>query len=136
MYRIGNGGGGLYFFIRIKYKKYPKIEINYIDFTRGCGTIYGMKKVFYVSYGGGHANISRFIYKELEKDPQVEQEVLSLTVADKIFDRSAFTYKYLTDYLYLAFSLGDKNEVLTFDNIIKRLIIVKLKCLNCNLFLG
>lgn len=71
-----------------------------------------MKKVFYVSYGGGHANISRFIYKELEKDPQVEQEVLSLTVADKIFDRSAVPYRHLTDYLDLAFSPEDKKEIL------------------------
>lgn len=71
-----------------------------------------MKKVFYVSYGGGHANISRFIYKEMEKDPDVEQEVLSLTVADKIFDRSNVPYRHLTDYLNLAFSPEDKKEIL------------------------
>lgn len=72
-----------------------------------------MKKVFYVSYGGGHANVSRFIYKSLEDNPNIEQEVLSLTVADKIFNRSKIPYKHLSDYLDLAFSLEDKEQILT-----------------------
>lgn len=42
----------------------------------------------------------------------MEQEVLSLTVADKIFDRSAVPYRHLTDYLDLAFSPEDKKEIL------------------------
>lgn len=58
-----------------------------------------MKKVLYVSYGGAHANSLRFVFHAVKKYKNIKQTVISLTVADKVFDRSLVPYKHMSDYL-------------------------------------
>lgn len=72
-----------------------------------------MKKVFYVSYGGGQANISRVLYKAMEYDATIEQKVLALTVAPRVYDRSKVPYAVLADYLFL---FNEKEAILEIGN--------------------
>jgi UDP-N-acetylglucosamine 2-epimerase len=60
-----------------------------------------LKKIMFVSYGGGHANIARLIYQGLKKRNDVEIKVLALTVAGKIFDQYHVPYKTSSCYLDL-----------------------------------
>ena len=58
-----------------------------------------MKKVFIVSYGGGHANIIKNIYRQLEQGEELETTILALTASVKIYDREQIPYKTYCDYL-------------------------------------
>lgn len=44
------------------------------------------RKILYISYGGGHANLVRHTYNELSQICCYEQKVIALTVAGKVFD--------------------------------------------------
>lgn len=67
-----------------------------------------LKKIMFVSYGGGHANIARLIYQGLKKRNDVEIKVLALTVAGKIFDQYHVPYKTSSCYLDL---FEDKEQI-------------------------
>ncbi len=58
-----------------------------------------MKKIQIVTYGGGHANIIRFLVPALSELYDIQ--ILALTVAFKIFDNANILYKKLNDYMYL-----------------------------------
>lgn len=60
-----------------------------------------MKKVLFVSYGGGHANIASLVYKKLEKNFNYKLQVLALTVAGAVFKRNGIPYINLSEYLTL-----------------------------------
>lgn len=57
------------------------------------------RKILYVSYGGGHANLVRHIYKELSQVQGCEQKVIALTVAGKIFASCGIPYSLIEDYV-------------------------------------
>lgn len=65
----------------------------------------------FVSYGGGHANIARLVYKELEKYNNIELKVLALTMAGKIFDQYHIPYVTISYYLDL---FEDKEQIITY----------------------
>ncbi|NBH70577.1 hypothetical protein D3Z51_00695 [Clostridiaceae bacterium] len=67
-----------------------------------------LKKIMFVSYGGGHANIARLICQGLKKRNDVEIKVLALTVAGKIFDQYHVPYKTSSFYLDL---FEDKEQI-------------------------
>ncbi len=58
-----------------------------------------MKKAFIVSYGGGHANIIKNIYRQLEQADGLMPTILALTASVKIYDREQIPYKTYCDYL-------------------------------------
>lgn len=58
-----------------------------------------MKKLLFVSYGGGHANIVRMLYPVLHKKYDII--IIALTVAGSIFDKYCVPYKKIKDYLSL-----------------------------------
>lgn len=66
-----------------------------------------MSKVFFVSYGGGHANIIKHIYKKLEQLNEFDLSILALTASVKIYDKAGISYKTYVDYLKLI-DHGDK----------------------------
>lgn len=45
-----------------------------------------MKKILAVTYGGGHVNIIRALYKEMQKSSDIEFVILALTMAAKVLD--------------------------------------------------
>lgn len=57
-----------------------------------------MKKIFFVTYGGGHVNTLLPIIKQIKKYNLYEYEILALTTAAKIFDKNNIEYKTLKDY--------------------------------------
>lgn len=69
------------------------------------------KKIMFVSYGGGHANIARLIYNELKKYNNIDLKVLALTMAGKIFDKYHVPYVTISHYLDL---FEDKEEIVAF----------------------
>lgn len=69
-----------------------------------------MKKILYVSYGAGHANISSLIYKKMAERTDIVQQVLALTVAWKSFEKSDIPYKKLNDY---------KDSIVDWNNIVE-----------------
>ncbi len=67
-----------------------------------------LKKIMFISYGGGHANIARLVYQGLKKQKDVELKVLALTVAGKIFDQDHIPYSTSSNYINL---FEDKEEI-------------------------
>ncbi|WP_312813197.1 hypothetical protein [Sedimentibacter sp.] len=64
-----------------------------------------MNKILFVTYGGGHVNIIRHIYKALyNKD--LEIQVIGLTSSVKILDRDGIPHKKISDYI----SIFDNSE--------------------------
>ena len=68
-----------------------------------------MRKIFFVTYGGGHANIVKEIYKKIKDYRDLEIKILALTVAGKIFDKENIPYTKLSNYLDF---FVDKEEIL------------------------
>lgn len=58
-----------------------------------------MKKVFCVSYAGGHINIIKRVYKELKLHKDVDVTILALTLADAILKNEGIPHKTIKDYL-------------------------------------
>lgn len=58
-----------------------------------------MNKVFFVSYGGGHGNIVKYIYKQLQLTEDFQANILALTASVRIFDEAGIPYKTYVDYL-------------------------------------
>ena len=50
-----------------------------------------MKRIFLVSYGGGHANIMRYVYQELKNREDIEIILLALTTAPLLYMRCNIT---------------------------------------------
>lgn len=71
-----------------------------------------MKKVQFVTYGAGHANIVKALAPEISNHYEVE--ILALTVAFKVFDSANIPYKRLRDYMYLFSDI--EKEVLMYGN--------------------
>lgn len=59
----------------------------------------GRKKVFFVTYGGVHANIARFVQAESAK--HYDTQILALTMAPLIMQRYGVAFKTIKDYLPL-----------------------------------
>lgn len=57
-------------------------------------------KILYFSYGGGHANIVRMLYKGIEKKQQDEQKIVALTVSWLMFEEDNIPYVRLSDYAH------------------------------------
>lgn len=55
-----------------------------------------MKKIFFVTYGGVHANIDKFVIPKLSN---YEVSVLALTLADNILKKAGIAHKCISDYL-------------------------------------
>lgn len=58
-----------------------------------------MKKVFCVSYGGGHINIIKQIYYELQNRKNICTNILALTMADSILNRDNIPHTTISEYL-------------------------------------
>lgn len=58
-----------------------------------------MKKVLFVTYGGGHVNIVKPIAKEIEKHNDIDYQILALTTAIPYLENTGLKYKTLLDYL-------------------------------------
>lgn len=71
------------------------------------------RKILYISYGGGHANLVRHIYNELAQDRFYEQKVIALTVAGRVFDGCGIPYSLIEDYVDL---FPYKQDILTYGN--------------------
>ncbi|WP_276952170.1 CDP-glycerol glycerophosphotransferase family protein [Acetatifactor muris] len=71
------------------------------------------RKILYISYGGGHANLVRHIYNELSRICCYEQKVIALTVAGKVFDGCGIPYSLIEDYIDL---FPYKQDILTYGN--------------------
>ena len=66
------------------------------------------KKVMFISYGGGHANIARLVYKGLREREDIEIKVLALTMAAKIFVQYHIPFVTSSNYLDL---FEDKEQI-------------------------
>lgn len=58
-----------------------------------------MKKVLFVTYGGGHVNIVIPIAKEIEKHDDIEYSIVAFTTAIPVLEVSGLKFKTLIDYL-------------------------------------
>ena len=58
-----------------------------------------MKKVFCIAYGGGHINIIKHVYFELQSRPKIEANILALTMADNILTKENIPHSTIGDYL-------------------------------------
>lgn len=58
-----------------------------------------MKKIFFVTYGGGHVNTLLPVIKLIKKEKLYDCEILALTTSTKIFDKNNIEYKTLKDYV-------------------------------------
>lgn len=58
-----------------------------------------MKKIFFVTYGGIHANMVRLLFPELSR--HFEVKILALTMASGIFSKAKIPYVQMKDYLGL-----------------------------------
>lgn len=58
-----------------------------------------MKKVLFVTYGGGHVNIVIPIAKEIEKYNDIEFSIVAFTTAIPVLEVSGLKFKTLIDYL-------------------------------------
>ncbi|WP_347174842.1 hypothetical protein [Polaribacter uvawellassae] len=76
------------------------------------------RKIFFVSYGGGHINIIDLIAKELINNPHVEFKILALTTAyDKIINKyPTGIVKRVSDYSFLFEDIID--DVLKYGDLI------------------
>ncbi len=70
------------------------------------------KKIQFVTYGAGHANIVKALAPTLSN--YYEVQILALTVAFKVFDSENIPYKKLNDYMYLFSDV--KEEVLAYGD--------------------
>lgn len=68
-----------------------------------------MKKVLFVTYGGGHVNIVKPIAKEIKKQGDIDYIILALTTAIPYLKTSGLKYKTLLDYLPI---LNNSQEIL------------------------
>lgn len=89
-----------------------------------------MKKILFVTYGGGHVNIVRHLYKELSKLDYIVT-IIALTNSVSILDREGIPYRKISEYLslfkekekileygnYLAKSHYDQNSGLSYEDI-------------------
>lgn len=57
-----------------------------------------MKKVMYFPYGGGHANIVKCLHKAFSEKDGIEQKIVALTVAWRVFEDNHIPYGRLSDY--------------------------------------
>lgn len=71
-----------------------------------------MSKVFFVTYGGGHVNIIRHIYRALIHQ-NIKPTILALTSSVKTLDKEKIPYKKISDYLDL---FDYKDQILKFGN--------------------
>ena len=58
-----------------------------------------MKKILFVTYGGVHVNIVKYLAPVLAEEFEIE--ILALTMAPQVFDRMGVKYKRTLDYLSL-----------------------------------
>ncbi len=70
------------------------------------------KKVFVVTYGGGHVKIAASVIKALLKKG-IEVSVLGLTSSKFVLDENNIEYKMIKDYLFL---FKDKDKILDLGN--------------------
>ena len=69
------------------------------------------KKILFVTYGGGHANIVRFVYPYLLQHTDYRLEILALTVAGNTMKKYSIPFKTLSDYLPL---LHNREQILAY----------------------
>ena len=72
-----------------------------------------MKKILFVTYGGGHVNIVIPIVREIEKHNNMDYKILALTTAIPNLENSGLKYKTLLDYLPM---LQNNNEIINIGN--------------------
>ena len=70
-----------------------------------------LKKIFFVTYGGVHANIVKLVAPKLSSENQVS--ILALTLAPKVLDKGNLPYKKIKDYLCI-FSKEETEKILSF----------------------
>ena len=58
-----------------------------------------MKKIFFVTYGGGHVNLLVPVIHRLMKKPIYEIVILGLSIAGNVLDREKIPYKTYRDYI-------------------------------------
>jgi len=61
-----------------------------------------VKKILFVTYGGGHADIVLRLLPYIEANPGLEYSILALTTAGTFFDKHGISYKRCIDYLPLS----------------------------------
>lgn len=76
-----------------------------------------MKKVLFVTYGGGHVNIVKPIAKEIEKHNDINYQILALTTAIPYLENTGLKYKTLIDYLPM---LKNSKEIINIGNKLAR----------------
>lgn len=72
-----------------------------------------MRKVLFVTYGGGHVNIVKPIAKEIEKHDEIDYQILALTTAIPYLKNTGLKYKTLLDYLPM---LKNNKEIINIGN--------------------
>lgn len=72
-----------------------------------------MKKILFVTYGGGHVNIVIPIVREIEKHNNMDYQILALTTAIPYLENSGLKYKTLLDYLPI---LQNNKEIINIGN--------------------
>lgn len=72
-----------------------------------------MKKVLFVTYGGGHVNLVMPIAKEIERHNELDYKILALTTAIPYLENSGLKYKTLLDYLPM---LQNNKEIINIGN--------------------
>jgi UDP-N-acetylglucosamine 2-epimerase len=60
-----------------------------------------MKKVLFVTYGGGHVNIAKHIYKYLENQYDYNLEIIALTSSIHVLKNENISYKEISSYIDL-----------------------------------
>lgn len=68
------------------------------------------KKILFVTYGGGHVNIIRHVYKEL-RGTKYDCKIIALTSSVKTLDRENIQYSKISDYISL---FKEKNEIIEY----------------------
>ena len=59
------------------------------------------KKIFMVTYGGGHANIVKCVYEAMDNAQKSETQILALTTADSVLAKAKIPHKTVNDYMEL-----------------------------------
>lgn len=72
-----------------------------------------MKKILFVTYGGGHVNVVMPIAKEIKKYGDIDYEILGLTTAIPYLEKSGLKYKTLVNYLPF---LQNNREIINIGN--------------------
>lgn len=77
-----------------------------------------MKKVLFVTYGGGHVNIVKELYKKMNIQHKFDIQILALTIAAKTLQQEQIPCKQISDYMFLFEK--EKSEIKNFGELLAK----------------